>query len=337
MAPQGQPSQFYFPPEQSSLQLHDSSLPIVITEGEKKTLSLHRLANYDSDSPRFIAIGISGVWNWRGIIGKVGGPNGDRLDEKGPIPDWNQIKWEGRDVYVCFDADWESNSSVRAARAQLFKLIKSLKANPRVFDVPSAAGIKGADEWIASEGPDAVLALWQKAMNDPAKLSGKFIISEDWVCHVEKDGETVQVCSELSVVKEARVYGSDEWWKYVCFKAPDGTEHKRLVSFGLLEKADGRECREFLSTLGLRIGTHKNSRTLLVRYLKESKETGIVYATNKTGWHDNNRQFVLPDQAEHITAFVEVRRAAGLETSTINRDLATLRRMLNLAEQWEVI
>ena len=42
-------------------------------------------------------------------------------------------------------------------------------------------------------------------------------------------------------------------------------------------------------------------------------------------------------KADHITAFVEARRAEPVETATINRDLATLRRILNLAEEWEVI
>jgi integrase len=42
-------------------------------------------------------------------------------------------------------------------------------------------------------------------------------------------------------------------------------------------------------------------------------------------------------RTEHITAFVESRRSEPVKTATINRDLATLRRMLNLAEEWELI
>lgn len=42
-------------------------------------------------------------------------------------------------------------------------------------------------------------------------------------------------------------------------------------------------------------------------------------------------------RAEHVTAFVESRRSEPVKTATINRDLATLRRMLNLAQEWEVI
>jgi Domain of unknown function (DUF3854) len=80
------------------------------------------------------------------------------IGREDPIPDLNRINWEGREVYICFDPDWESNSGVRLARTQLFKLVKARKANQRAFDVPTTAGVKGVDERIASEGPDAALA-----------------------------------------------------------------------------------------------------------------------------------------------------------------------------------
>src|SRR5579864_1954398 len=53
--------------------LADVSLPLLITEGEFKTIALHRLAQRNlgdaAERPRFLAIGLSGVWNWRGTIG----------------------------------------------------------------------------------------------------------------------------------------------------------------------------------------------------------------------------------------------------------------------------
>lgn len=42
-------------------------------------------------------------------------------------------------------------------------------------------------------------------------------------------------------------------------------------------------------------------------------------------------------KSEHTTAFIEWRRANGKKVSTINRDLATLRRLLRLAVEWQVI
>jgi len=39
--------------------------------------------------------------------------------------------------------------------------------------------------------------------------------------------------------------------------------------------------------------------------------------------------------SEVIAGFVAKRRGAGMQVSTINRDLATLRRMFHLAQEWE--
>ncbi len=38
--------------------------------------------------------------------------------------------------------------------------------------------------------------------------------------------------------------------------------------------------------------------------------------------------------SEHISAFVAERQTADVEVSTINRELATLRRMFHLAQEW---
>jgi hypothetical protein len=49
-------------------------LPLIITEGEFKTLALWRLANWNhGERPRFLPVGVSGVYNWRGTVGKTTG------------------------------------------------------------------------------------------------------------------------------------------------------------------------------------------------------------------------------------------------------------------------
>ncbi len=83
-----------------------------MTEGEFKTLALWRLAHHQSDTPRFLPLGLAGVWNWRGTVGKTTGPNGDRRDVKGVIRDLDLVVWEGRRVIIAFDADPEKNEQV---------------------------------------------------------------------------------------------------------------------------------------------------------------------------------------------------------------------------------
>jgi hypothetical protein len=80
-------NRLYIVPGTTQSQLNDVNVPITVVEGEKKAIALWRLALHASETPRFIPIGIAGVWNWRGKIGTIGGPKGDRLDVRGPIAD----------------------------------------------------------------------------------------------------------------------------------------------------------------------------------------------------------------------------------------------------------
>ncbi len=105
----------------------DVKIPIVIVEGEKKALALWRFANHES-TPRFIPVAIAGVWNWKGKIGKTGGPKGERLDVHGPIADLSRIEWRGRVVVhrlsirtstrtkACSGQGRESARNLRSAR-----------------------------------------------------------------------------------------------------------------------------------------------------------------------------------------------------------------------------
>src|SRR5215471_17368029 len=95
LSPPGRSNVLYLVPGTDPLRLRDTRILIVIAGAERKTLALLRLAPYRSSStPRFLPIGVSGVYNWRGTIGKTVGPDGSRLDVKGAIPDLDWIAWE---------------------------------------------------------------------------------------------------------------------------------------------------------------------------------------------------------------------------------------------------
>ncbi|MGA7413377.1 MAG: hypothetical protein WBW33_23080 [Bryobacteraceae bacterium] len=88
LSPPGRGNMLYLFPGVPKDDLANVALPIVLTEGEFKTLALWRLATWESEhQPRFLPIGIWGVFNWRGTIGKASGADGERIDVKGPIPD----------------------------------------------------------------------------------------------------------------------------------------------------------------------------------------------------------------------------------------------------------
>jgi hypothetical protein len=64
LSPPGRGNMLYFAPGTAEEQLRDVSLPLVVTEGEFKTLALRRLANWNNvECPRFVPVGVSGVYN----------------------------------------------------------------------------------------------------------------------------------------------------------------------------------------------------------------------------------------------------------------------------------
>jgi hypothetical protein len=107
--------------------LIDVNLPVVITEGCKQLLALGRLAWHDlpdtAERPRFLAIGLYGVWNWRGVIGKQPGPDGKNRDVKGPIPDLARLAFDERKVTIVYDSDARTNDDVRVARMALARYL----------------------------------------------------------------------------------------------------------------------------------------------------------------------------------------------------------------------
>lgn len=152
----GAGNMLYFPPNVKAECLTDFSLPVVLTEGEKKTLALYRLSRHERsepENPRFLPIGLSGVWNWRGTIGKTTNADGKRTDVKGVIPDFGLVEWSGRKVFIIFDANAATNPSVKAARRGLAKELAERGAIVFIVDIPALEGVNGVDD---------LLGLWER-------------------------------------------------------------------------------------------------------------------------------------------------------------------------------
>jgi hypothetical protein len=161
LGPPNGANRLFIPPGVTLEQVADAQIPIVLVEGEKKALALCRLAYHETESPRFIPIAIAGVWNWRGTIGKTGGPNGERLDVKGPITDLNRIEWNGRKVFIIFDANVYTNDSVKWARKGICRELATRRANVDFVNLPEDCGVNGIDDLLAVWGPNKVLELFE--------------------------------------------------------------------------------------------------------------------------------------------------------------------------------
>ena len=157
LSPPGRSNMLYMVPGTEAKVLQDSALPVIITEGEFKTLALCRAAEHRSpQAPRFLALGLPGVYNWRGTIGKAAGPDGSRTDVKGPIPDLDWIAWSGRKVIIAYDSDVVAKEAVRLARSALAAHLRSRGAVVGFLEWDPKRG-KGIDDHLADVGPDAVL------------------------------------------------------------------------------------------------------------------------------------------------------------------------------------
>ena len=182
VAPPGRGNLLYFPIGTDPAWLTDPQMPLVITEGEFKTLALARAARHGQQiaTPRFLAVGLSGVWNWRGTIGKTTDAEGRRIDVKGTIADLSRVVWDDRQVLIVFDADLEENDSVRAARFMFTKELRSRAAQVSWFNWPAdrAPQAKGIDDLLNAIGPEKVLALIDEALErttgPPDLITGYF-------------------------------------------------------------------------------------------------------------------------------------------------------------------
>lgn len=148
----------YFPPNVSHDHLTDITLPIVITEGEKKALALYRLSTEDLTIPHwhYVPLALGGVWNFRGTIGKTTSANGELVTVKGFLPDFDLLTLPGRSVKILFDANARTNRMVERARRQLCKELQERGAKVTFIDLPTGYNINGIDDllgvWEAEHG-----------------------------------------------------------------------------------------------------------------------------------------------------------------------------------------
>jgi hypothetical protein len=105
--------------------------------------------------PRFLPVGVSGVYNWRGTIANTVGPVGSRMDVKGAIPDLDWIVWSGRKVVIAY-ADAVTKELVRVARSPLAAHLRSRDALVCFLGWDVGKG-QGIDDHLAAVGPDMVL------------------------------------------------------------------------------------------------------------------------------------------------------------------------------------
>ena len=296
LAPPGRGNLLYFPPGTPREALADTNLPITITEGEKKALALLRLATWNREAPRWLPVGIPGVWNWRGTVGKTTGPDGERLDEKGVIPDVDRITWRGRKVYICYDSDVQENTSVKGARSALARMLKGRGADVFYIGVPEGPDStkQGVDDWLFAAGPEPVLEAFKNAKGASVKVPAGFRLSDAGVFSVDPTGEKDDtfISSRLEITACTRNTDGEDWGRLLEWDDRDVLRHQWAMPMSILS-GDGNELRARLLSGGLEISPSRKARELLTTYIQTAKPEGKARCVSRIGWHDSS--FVLPD------------------------------------------
>lgn len=314
LSPPGEKNHLYLPPCSGPL-IADASTPIVITEGEFKTLALDRLARHQVTKPRWLAIGLSGVWNWRGTIGKEHNANGERVDLKGPIPELDKVTWKGRKVAIAFDTDVATNDLVAAARRELMKELQSRQALVGVLEWDSKIfACKGIDDLIAGAGPDVVLRHWESVQYRARapKNDTCWRLDKNGLLYVPPDGESAphRICGRLEICARSRDADNEGWGKLLKWQDPDQVEHSWLMPDALLT-GDGAAVRERLASGGLYLAPGAQARSLLLQYLSATETDQRLVCVDRSGWHMDT--FVLPRQSigpQHDQIYLQSPHAA---------------------------
>jgi hypothetical protein len=157
LGPPDRPPLPYFPVGVTPEMLADVTLPVIVCEGELKSLALARLAHWQAEKPRFLPIGLQGVDGWRGIIGKTQNAAGKRVSVKGMLPDLaDKVAWKNRPAIIAYDAGADTNDRVEKARRRLMYALIDLGAKVGFLEWPADQG-KGIDDRLANIGPERVL------------------------------------------------------------------------------------------------------------------------------------------------------------------------------------
>ncbi len=152
-SPRGQPNHVYIPPGTVAA-LSDSSVTLLATEGEKKSLA--------ADQAGFKCLGLVGVFGWKDS-------KRERL-----IPDLELIEWKGRQVRIVFDSDITSNLNVLDAECRLAAQLTNHGAIVKVIRLPDGPnGEKlGLDDFLVMHGVDKLWELINVAEPPAAVDSG---------------------------------------------------------------------------------------------------------------------------------------------------------------------
>lgn len=299
----GDRKHLFFPPD-AAQRLEDPEVSVILVEAEKSVLALDAWA--DRMKQKICPIGLGGCWGFLGRIGKRTTPNGDRVDETGPLDDLHYC--DGRRVYVMLDSNAETNRAVKAAQRKLVRELKRRGCEVLICHLPQVDGVNGGDDYIAGRGDEAMEQVFAAAT--AGRLThdyggGRFELSEErgveYVPPPDKDGlsKPLWICAPLYVTAKTRDSQSKEWGRLLEWQDADGSSHQWAMPVDLLQRDGGVEARCELARQGLTLSPGKAPRELLTIYLQVWPTDVRARCVNRLGWFNttSGMLYVLPTLA----------------------------------------
>lgn len=166
----------------------DPSEPLLIVEGEKKTLAGIKAG--------FPVIGLGGVFNFADISGNL-------------LPELEEFEWNRRDCYIVFDSDAALNPNILAAEARLVDELQTKRgARCYLVRLPQVGEHKcGLDDFLLAHGVDDFKALLQTA---PAlgALDAKVVSLNKSVAWIERENMVYDLEARMFIPKDSFTTGS---------------------------------------------------------------------------------------------------------------------------------
>lgn len=173
--------------------VEDPSIPIIITEGEKKAACAAKLLRASTKKPAAV-LGLGGVWSF-----------GSKKEGTQIIPELEQFISPQREITIIFDSDTSSNTQVAAARGALSRVALRMNAAVYVIDLPplSPGEKTGLDDYLITKGVKAFETLPRK----PAGLSVELIALNEEVAAID-DGTYYVFANKVLASTPQRLEGT---------------------------------------------------------------------------------------------------------------------------------
>jgi hypothetical protein len=207
LQPKKSVNEIYIPPliDWPSIQ-DDVTKSIIITEGELKAAC--------GCAVGLPTLGLGGVWSFRSTA-----------QHMHMLPQFSQVSWTNRTVYICYDSDAASNNMVIQAENALARELLALGAIPLVVRLPSLCPPRktGMDDFIVSEGAEPFILYLNDAK--PWKAAQELHALNEEVIYVNNPGIVLRLDNLQRIAPRAftdHAFATKRYYEEVV--TPNGTK-----------------------------------------------------------------------------------------------------------------